>query len=288
MRELIAGSDLANTVRMTRTLRQVAFLLVEGTSDLRVLREFVLEDSCDVLVCHGREKVLDALTRLEATGHEGVLAIVDADFDRVENRLPASPNCVVTDYRDLEVVLFESRALNKLLAERASSPKVTTFETTAGKNLREALLERANVVGCIRWANDRQGWSFDFDKLELPRYIDQSSLQLDFERVVVTLFANSARDVPVDALRDEAQRLLGHSHDLRHICCGHDLIELLGVGLRRTLGSSTAYETKRAFLERELRLSFDRECFENTMLYTSIRSWEQQNPNWRVIVPRAV
>jgi Protein of unknown function (DUF4435) len=53
------------------------------------------------------------LAILEQRGFQGVLAIVDADFDRLVPPTYQSLNLLLTDAHDLETMLIQSPALEK-------------------------------------------------------------------------------------------------------------------------------------------------------------------------------
>lgn len=95
MRGLIDAHSVANTVRMARTVRRRASaLLVEGFKDVRVYRNFVDEQACDVVPAEGRRNALDALTLLRKSGERGVLVIVDTDFSALSSTQINDPDIV--------------------------------------------------------------------------------------------------------------------------------------------------------------------------------------------------
>lgn len=89
------------------------------------------------------------------------------------------------------------------------------------------------------------------------------------------------------ALRDATDTLLSARPHQEELCRGHDLLDLLVLGLQRVLGSCDAREVTGAHLERELRLAFSQECLEMTALFQAIRAWERESgcPIWAVRQP---
>lgn len=286
MKSHITGLDLANTVRMAHLQRRVTFVLVEGETDLYCLRTFILCQFCEILVCHGRDNVFQAVESLDGSQEPGFLAVVDADYDLLEGKGPASANCIFTDFRDLIMVLFSSRALEKLLIEKGSPMKIAAFEAQVGKPVRDAILECARPLGYLRWLNRRGGLNLVFRDLNVAKAVDRETLSLDFVRVTQVLAQRSPGDHNHVYLMDQVVALTDPSHDPRYVCCGHDAVSILGLGLRKAIGSQTAIHTEVDVLERDLRLAFDWDCFEKTLIHDHIRSWEQQNPGWPVLAPR--
>ncbi|NEP15226.1 MAG: hypothetical protein F6K14_34670 [Symploca sp. SIO2C1] len=73
------------------------------------------------------------------------------------------------------------------------------------------------------------------------------------------------------------------SHDPWQVCCGHDLVEILSVSLRKTFGSNKAAEVEPNRLERNLRLAYEKAYFLKTHLYLKIRTWEANNQPFQVL-----
>ena len=78
MRDNLTADRYANTVRQQRSTFSGTFLLVEGRSDKIFYGRFVDSDLCHFLVTEGKDNALRALSSLEKSGYNGILAIVDA------------------------------------------------------------------------------------------------------------------------------------------------------------------------------------------------------------------
>jgi len=285
VRNHISGHDIANTVRMAHSQRRITFLLVEGESDFYTLIPFLLAAFCEILVCHAKLKVLAAVSGLDRTREAGFLAIVDADFDHIEGRASQSPNCILTEFHDLEVILLCSSALDKVLRERASSDKLRAFEEEAGGPIRDVLFDRVQPLGRLRLANERGGWGLRFDGLNYSGYFDRDSLSVDLDRMIQAVVQRSSTGHRLGQVRSDFDAQVSEAHDLRLLCTGHDVVAVIGIALRKAIGTAPAQEVAPEALERELRLAFDREAFLTTQIYTALRDWEHSNPEWRVLAP---
>ena len=118
MREFITPGRIANQIRMLRENPQwvsASFLMIEGYTDERIYKRFVDGGKCQIIVTHHKDNAKQALSMLENGRVAGVLAIVDADFDVLEGKLPASPNLLFTDAHDLETMILLSPALEHVL-----------------------------------------------------------------------------------------------------------------------------------------------------------------------------
>ncbi|MGB5969745.1 MAG: DUF4435 domain-containing protein [Spirulinaceae cyanobacterium] len=88
MRNLLTVDRVANQIRLRRSIYQGTFLLVEGRSDKIFYERFVNNSSCELVTTSGKpSSKLRAISILEILEKEsnfkGILAIVDADFDRL-------------------------------------------------------------------------------------------------------------------------------------------------------------------------------------------------------------
>ena len=86
--KLMDGHDIAQEIRMERqALKNAAFLLLEGDTDLKRFTRYVDEAACSVVNCYGKPNAIEAIELLYEDGFPGALAILDADFDRLTCKL---------------------------------------------------------------------------------------------------------------------------------------------------------------------------------------------------------
>ena len=152
MKENISAKRIATAIRMTRGPSfSGAFLIVEGETDPRVYGRVIDEDSCRIIPSHGKEKAICVLEILENDNFTGVLAVVDADFWRLEGTEPTGSNLFITDTHDLETMILKSPALDKLLTEFGSADKIERFIQRPGKSIWDVLLDSGTPIGYLRW-----------------------------------------------------------------------------------------------------------------------------------------
>ncbi|MTJ55538.1 DUF4435 domain-containing protein [Anabaena sp. UHCC 0253] len=139
MREFLTVDRVANQIRLRRSTYAGTFLLVEGSSDKTFYERFVDKLGCELVITAGKpsskQRAINILEILEKSNFQGVLAIVDADFDRQQNTPVTSPNLLLTDTHDLETMLIQSPALEKVVSEFGSEEKITQLN----RNIREVL-----------------------------------------------------------------------------------------------------------------------------------------------------
>jgi hypothetical protein len=270
---------------MTRTLHEGAFLIVEGDTDARFYKRIVDSGKCRITIANNKENAVQIVTILQCDNFAGFLAIVDADFDVLEGTVFISSNIFLTDTHDLETMMVKSPALEKLLLEMGSETKLGEFVTIRGKELRKALLEEGLHLGYLRWVSLRHGHALKFEGLNYRAFTDHLTLTISQSKLIETVKNHSQKlQLSDQELQQQIEAIRDETHDKWHVCCGHDLIGILSVGLRKAIGSQRSHkEIEPETLERSLRLAYESAWFRDTGLYASIKAWEEINGSFRVI-----
>jgi Protein of unknown function (DUF4435) len=284
MRDSLSVDRDANAIRLRRSTFVGAFLLVEGSTDQIFYERFADPPGCEIISYSGRSPssklwVIDVLDTLEKSEFLGVIAIVDADFDRLKSHSYNSPNLFWTDTHDLETMLLNTPALDKVVAEFGSAEKVAGF----GKDIRTVLLEAGMQIGYLRWFSQVDKLNLTFSSIKFSKFIDEQTLKIDLTKLVEEVKNKSQK--PNLQSSDLQQRIIKQSsiHDPWQVCCGHDLVEILSLGLRKAIGSNNPSDVEPSCLERSLRLAYEATYFCKTQLYLSIRSWEASNQKFKVL-----
>ncbi|MHC5598234.1 MAG: DUF4435 domain-containing protein [Nostoc sp.] len=280
MRDFLTVDRVANQIRLRRSTYTGTFLLVEGSSDKTFYTRFVDQLVCELVETSGKQRAIEILKILEQSNFQGVLAIVDADFDRLETLLYSSPNLLCTDSHDLETMLINSPAFNKVLAEFGTENKIGKFN----RDIRLVLLENGMSVGYLLWISKSDGLNLTFEGITFSKFIDEQTLQIDELKLIQEIKNKSqAFSLNEKNLQERLKSQKNNNHDPWQICCGHDLVEILSFGLRKALGSNKAADVEPNSLERSLRLAYEEIYFQQTQLYLDIRTWESNNQPFRVL-----
>lgn len=276
---------IENEVVMHRQVHAGSFLIVEGPDDMRFWRRWITGSTlCELVVGCGKPNVEGAIVRLDSRGFLGALGVVDADFDLLQGRAFPSANLLATETHDLETLLLRSAALDGLLAEHGDTEKIRDFERTEGRSVRDALLARGLSFGRLRWLARRDDWPGSCESFRpSQRFVDEKTWQVD-EATLLGAAVTAGLATSLQDLNGAITNL--PLADPWSVCHGHDLVELLRLGLRSALGSP-----KRSLgcedIASSLRLACERVHLERTDLYRAIRDWEQVNAPYRVLSPQA-
>jgi hypothetical protein len=284
VRDFLTIDRIANDIRLRRSTYSGTFLLVEGSSDQTFYERFIDKLACELVITAGKpsskQRAIEILEILEKLNFQGILAIVDADFDRLQDELSANPNLLRTDTHDLETMLINSPALDKVVAEFGSEEKINKFN----RDIRTVLLEAGMPVGYLLWISECDGLSLTFEGIKFSKFIDENTLQID-ELKLIREVKNKSQ---ASSLKDEnlQQKLMSkksQNRDLWQVCCGHHLVEILSFSLRKVFGSNKPTDVEPNILERSLRLAYEEVFFLETELYSEIRRWERNNELFKVL-----
>lgn len=288
MTEFIAGPDRAAEAEMVRAAFAGTILFLEGDSDALILDKFVDPEHCYIIVADGKEPVIDAVSLLEADGFQGVLGIVDADFDRVRGVTSPSPNVLSTDFHDFELMLFESDATSRVLAEIGSSEKLKRLlAARQATDIRSVVLTECFGLGVLRLVSIEEPFNLKFEDLSFKGFVDAPSFKLDLKsavRAVVAQTQQAGLDPQSVEARVRTEMASGRPLNPYEVCCGHDVMEVFAIGLRRAIGSQEKAVACREHIERVLRLAYSFRDFAKSQLYGLIRTWETTNQPYRVLV----
>lgn len=296
---IITPDRVANSIRMQRSQYQGSFLFVEGEKDKILYERFIDKNACRIQVSFNtdnKNNIIKLMAILTESDFAGVLAILDADFSLLENNYPKNPDILLTDAHDLEMMLIHSPAFDKFINEFVPEKKQADFLSKRGRSIRDELLEMGQYLGYLRWFSYRSSYGLNFNDLNFKKIVDIKRFTAAALDQLITIVKNntiskSAAEEKKDKykidekfIKDETEKLLVLNCDLWHICCGHDLICILSIGLRRVIGNYDSKQADPEIIERSLRLAYESKYFEETKLYNSVKTWEKTNIPFKVLI----
>ena len=261
--------SISAEIMMRRLVHCGAFLVVEGVDDERFWSTR-RHDTCELVNGEGKRNVVGAAHLLDNGNIRGVLGIVDDDYDSLMGIRHKTPNLVVVDAHDLECLLCRSPALDIVLAEFGVPSKIQEFEEVSGIDVRSGLLERMMVFGKLRWAAMSYDLDIDYKAIRVLEFVDIDKWAVDGDKLIRAVVKdNSPHDIEVLKGRI-AQLPLADPWLVAH---GHDMIQILCIGLRRVLGTLPANRGPKD-IARVLRAAISMEDLKMTTLYADMRTWE--------------
>jgi len=279
MREQITPDRIANSIRLLRSAHEGVFLIVEGHSDKLIYERLVNKQEVRVTIASGKNNAIKALSILEKENFRRVVAVIDADFSRIEQQIPDSNNLFLTDEHDLEMMLIKSAAFDKLLKERGSEEKIAAFS----KDIRETLLKLGQEIGKLRLLSLRNELNLKFEGLKFGKFIDKEKLSINIDELIRSI-KNHSQKLSLDEqqIKQDLSVISDENHDPWQLCCGHDFISILAIALCKVLGTWNANDVKKEDWERELRLAYELSYFYQTQIYQLMVNWQSNNHPYQI------
>lgn len=282
MKKYLDGWDFAAHIRFVRQVHKGCIFIVEGENDDRVVSSFINEALCTVEISFGKSNAVEALDLLEDEAFPGVVALVDADFDRIHGIDHGLQNLVMTDGHDMDLTIMASDALEKYLSKVAEAEKLQKFGADSTTLVRETIYNSASPVACCRYLSDRETFMLAFRRLGFD-FIEEATLNCDVNHMIddIMVLSPAARCSAAE-LKNRLSAFRISEYDLYQLLNGHDTATILGVALRKILGSLDRSETYGAKIEGALRDLFEPYMFYATKMFLMLRDWEQENPRYKI------
>jgi hypothetical protein len=267
---LQSAASIATTVTALRQYdSSKPIVLLEGHTDAMLYAHFFVHDSAfQHVVCEGKRNLIGAAEILADRGAERVLAICDADYDRVLAK-PMYRAVLMTDLHDSEMFAISSAALDRVVSELLFAIQVQ--DPNAATKVRDRSLEVAQQVGNLRVENERNHLCINFKAVSAGDFANSEWTFSLGEYVAALLAASSGMGCsPADLVRIANGPAQADPLDLIN---GHDLAGLIGGFARVPFGFAPV---SRDYVEGLMRLALWPDEFGRTQLYRSIREWEDQ------------
>jgi len=274
MREYLTVDDICNQISMNRSLFKGTVVLSEGNTDLRLYSKFIDRDNVRIIPAHSKTNVINAVNKMAARRDGKVMGIVDRDIDELKGRM-MSPPIFYTDFRDLEMMLINSRALDDVLTEYGDTDRIARFNRQNG-SVRDAIIASAYPIGLLMYVSYLRGYNLNFKNLDFRDFVDRKTLRTDEMKMVQAVIENtfgcelSRRNVHRD-LQGQVQNHPDH----KRIARGHDGVGILLIGLKEVFGGYNSVNINEGALGGALRLAFSPDDFRESDLYKESRKWAE-------------
>lgn len=251
------------------------WLVVEGDNDGVFFSTRRLHGKPTLVTAKGWENVVGVVAKvIEENITASVYGFIDRDYREHLGISIDERNIVITDLRDLEVSMFESDGLHRILVELGSTHKLPCLPcgSVNVEEVRAAIYAIASKLGRLRYFSLKQKKNYRFKELDFSKIIDAKTLELNNEKLIAQLNSVSGDTINIDFLESAfCAELPDKLLDTRYLCSGHDISELLGLSLRRMWGSNNAKEVERDKIESKFRIGYPNEVFEETQMFRTLK-----------------
>lgn len=247
------------------------WLILEGSTDALFFSTRKLTNSPVAMVAYGWENVRYIIDKIIQEGIDArVLGFIDRDYREDLGIVINDSHIVVTDFRDLEVSMFESDALDRVTVEFGSQQKLPKREcgSVAPENIRNRIYTIAQKMGKLRYFSLVHELHYPIKKLEYSKFIDERTLEIDESKLVQQINSKSQKKIDLSILRQAFQGDIPERlQDAKNISSGHDIMELLGLSFKKLWGTNNSGSISRERLESCFRIGYSDDHFTQTNMF---------------------
>lgn len=275
MRKYLQGNDVINNIKLLLkhpSYEEKIVLIVEGKSDIRLFRSLFNENQVKFESIDGKKQLIDVMPQFIQDHKDKVLSISDADFDHLDEleNLRISFDIFLTDYHDAELMMLMSDSLNSFINEYTQEKYIEI----AKEKLLETCFQIGRNIGIFRYINSVNNLNLNFKKLNLALFIDIKllNIQINIETLIDVLISRSPKYTgDKDQLLEMFKEHSNKDYENEQINCGHDITNIISNIFRQ---KEISYETNMDInkVESSLRLSYTKEYFKETKLFSKINS----------------
>ncbi len=274
MKEDITFEIKMNELRMSISHMNnegLAFIFVEGDSDILLFRKFFDLDNCKVeRIPGGNPKVEDAVLELLEKNNL-IIGIRDADFIHLSGVPYQKQNIFLTDFHDIEMVLVaENQIFNAILNEHTD---ISVQEYDATRNKMFALLEE---ISLLKWLSSKENLELMFTKAGFQDLIEfalkNNKNTINFENYFGRVLAESpnAKIKDINLIISKINSLKKENANNFQLCNGHDFTKTFAIFLREKGNKKSINNDSVIDL---LRISYRFSDFKKTLLFAHTNEW---------------
>ncbi len=209
-------------------------------------------------------------------------AIVDADLDRITKKIINEPNIFLTDYHDLEMGIFMSNAIEKILRLINSIKKniVEHFIVKNGyKDFRELIFKKASILAYLRYLNHIHNWRLSFKFLHRINLFDSENFCHN-DLCIHYLISHHNTKKPSNQLKTKLLKEVleetlkkKEEFDLTQFCHGKDTCKIALYYFNHDLKDKRKDEINMF----TLKTAFEEADFKKFQIYNDVAVWIEEN-----------
>lgn len=230
-------------------------VIVEGADDVEMYKRLFSTEKVCLFPDGCCDKHCVILKDLNGKYENRLIAIKDADFDRLNGTTYVYGNLFLTDAHDAEGMILQYG----LALENLSSEDVKRCEAIDVAALKRELAS----ISYMKWQNNKENLGLCFD---------ETSVNRSFVDYMQAVLEKSKSGIVYTQEMHEAFKEVHPNADLDELTNGHDLLEKIYVAAK---AADKANFPKKKFFRR-IRNSYTKHAFFTTQLCGALRSWEEQ------------
>ena len=279
------GRDVSAWVNACRMSNR-NYLFVEGVSDECFWKKYINRDVINIQQVNGWENVVDCIRKFnDESLHNCCIGIVDCDFEHIyPHKAITENNIFMTDYHDLEMMMYQSSALDSVLKAIDRKNKIDGSYIEVLNHV----LGITDKIGSLKLSSQKENLGLIFKKenrdheFELPKYEKFITNSGDYESddkliKYIYNFSNSNKRTPeplptIDRIITIFNESREMQHPSSHLSNGHDVSYIMPFILRRKFGLTANYITTDTIVV-ALHAAYSIELLKQTQLYQAMNRW---------------
>lgn len=256
------------------------YMFVEGVSDEYFWKKYINKDVIRIQQVRGWKNVVACV---EAFNKESLdnkcIGVIDSDFEFIyKYKSVKEGNIVMTDYHDLEMMLYKSEAFDSAL--KAIDKKNKLKEQS--NHILNHVFSITNRIGYLKLASLKNNFGLVFKKenknheLELPKYekvIDRKKgVYNGDEKLILYIYTFSNSTLSIDKIKSEFYNIAITAYPSEHLSNGHDVSYVMEYILRYKYGLNGSYVTAET-IDIALFAAYNTSLLKQTALYKSLNEW---------------
>ncbi len=247
----------------------LAFVLVEGDTDIRLFRKLFDLESCKVeRIPGGNTKVEDCVEEL-LNRTALVIGIRDADFIHLNNIDYTKRNIFLTDLHDIEMTLVaESEVFSAIIFE------FTNIKENKHDSIRNDIMSYIEKISLLKWLDSKERLGLKFKEVGFQDLLAFSGTTLDFSAYFRRLVSKSPNAVSTDFdnIVEKIEKLKLQNPDSYQLCNGHDFMKSLAAFLRQKGNGKSISDDILASI---FRTNYRQDFYRNTTLFRQTKEWSE-------------
>lgn len=280
------------------------FIILEGETDFNLWKDnfsFKLENYVHLDYAGDKDSCIEVLKLIynqfsKKMEINGVIAIIDADFDHITKKEVFDHSCLFrTDYHDIELMMLSSGAFVKFFKRYCTDigriqhilkkfHKVEIDNDDIIHYFHTALLEIPKKLGILRWINNEREFGLSFKNINYIVILKNNLFQIDTKRLIDHIITKNHKQKDFKKkLKELYEKEILIEYDLNQICQGHDVISILTLWVNHLFckrESNLEYDDIQKFLEGSYEFRF----FKESDLYRKLINWQRKYPKFKIFV----
>jgi len=277
MKNYLNGNLFYNRAKIIKDDYNYKYIvLVESKKDEKFYNHLFSNDVY-ILPLSGWENVLQTIIFANSICAKFILGIIDRDYHLLLNDgIIDTPNLLLTDENDIEMMLFYSSAFDRFLSIIGSKEKLEAYN-----DCRKVIIGTASKIGLIRFLSLKNSYNLYFDNFELKTVVDKETLTIDVNKLVVKVLARTRSARKPVAIGLEAIISAFDDNYCKYqpqcLCNGHDVCDIICIALQKCFGTVNANEYTAEDVFTHLLMGYSFESFQNMPMYKKYVGWSQEH-----------